>query len=140
MKNAIRCCISCILPCGSLDVIRIVHANGRVEEISGTIQASEIMKANPKHVLKKPSSPSSYTDEGVTKCPKIVILSPDVKLQRGKIYFLVPAPMPDSMPRKTGSKSSSSSTSSKKMSNKKSNHVVMWRPRLESISEVTSDA
>ncbi|KVH89482.1 uncharacterized protein LOC112527036 [Cynara cardunculus var. scolymus] len=143
MKNAIRCCISCILPCGSLDVIRIVHANGHVEEIAGTIQASEIMKANPKHILKKPSSPSSYTDKGVTKCPKIMILSPDVKLQRGKIYFLVPASMPDqSMPRKTGSRSSSSSssTSSKKMSSEKSNHVVMWRPRLESISEATSDA
>ncbi|KAF5943855.1 hypothetical protein HYC85_017932 [Camellia sinensis] len=69
MKNTIRCCISCILPCGALDVIRIVHANGRVEEISGTIRAAEIMKAHPKHVLKKPSSPS---DGGC--CPRIVIV------------------------------------------------------------------
>ncbi|KAF9672448.1 hypothetical protein SADUNF_Sadunf11G0042800 [Salix dunnii] len=87
MKNTIRCCISCILPCGALDVIRIVHSNGRVEEISGTIRASEIMKAYPKHILKKPSSPS---DDGFV--PKIVIVPPDAELQRGKIYFLMPAP------------------------------------------------
>ncbi|KAM7279468.1 hypothetical protein ACFE04_006602 [Oxalis oulophora] len=88
MRNAIRCCISCILPCGALDVIRIVHSNGRVEEISGgtNIQASEIMKAYPKHVLKKPSSPSD--DE---LAPKIVVVPPEALLQRGKIYFLMPS-------------------------------------------------
>ncbi|KAL2494819.1 hypothetical protein Fot_38576 [Forsythia ovata] len=98
MKNTIRCCISCILPCGVLDVIRIVHANGHVEEISGTIKAEEIMKLHPKHVLKKPSSPS---DEGM--CPKIVVVPPDALLQRGKIYFLMPLP---SRSDKTPSKSS----------------------------------
>ncbi|RVW83839.1 hypothetical protein CK203_041820 [Vitis vinifera] len=87
MKNTIRCCISCILPCGALDVVRIVHSNGHVEEISGTITASEIMKAHPKHVLKKPSSSS---EEGVV--PKIVVVPPDAELQRGKIYFLMPIP------------------------------------------------
>ncbi|KAL9321114.1 hypothetical protein ACSQ67_012953 [Phaseolus vulgaris] len=90
MRNSIRCCISCILPCGALDVIRIVHSNGRVEEISGTVKASEIMKAHPKHVLKKPSSPS--TQDGVV--PKIVVVPPDADLQRGKIYFLMPLPSP----------------------------------------------
>ncbi|KAJ9690694.1 hypothetical protein PVL29_013052 [Vitis rotundifolia] len=98
MKNTIRCCISCILPCGALDVVRIVHSNGHVEEISGTITASEIMKAHPKHVLKKPSSPS---EEGVV--PKIVVVPPDAELQRGKIYFLMPMPPP---PEKTRSRSS----------------------------------
>ncbi|KAJ7968709.1 6,7-dimethyl-8-ribityllumazine synthase [Quillaja saponaria] len=93
MKNTIRCCISCILPCGALDVIRIVHCNGHVEEISGTIKASEILKAHPKHVLKKPSSSSD--EDGVV--PKIVILPPDAELQRGKIYFLMPVP-PSSTP------------------------------------------
>ncbi|OMO76210.1 hypothetical protein CCACVL1_15823 [Corchorus capsularis] len=106
MKNTIRCCISCILPCGALDVIRIVHSNGRVEEISGTVKASEIMKAYPKHVLKKPSSPS---DDGMV--PKIVVVPPDAELQRGKIYFLMPVP---SAPEKTRSKSSSTTSSKKK--------------------------
>ncbi|PON87318.1 phosphatidylinositol 4-phosphate 5-kinase MSS4-like protein [Trema orientale] len=91
MKNTIRCCISCILPCGALDVIRIVHSNGRVEEISGSIRASEVMKAHPKHVLKKPST-SSPSEDGVV--PRIVIVPPDAELQRGKIYFLMPAPSP----------------------------------------------
>ncbi|XP_059665511.1 uncharacterized protein LOC132311550 [Cornus florida] len=101
MKNTIRCFISCILPCGALDVIRIVHANGEVEEITGTIRAAEIMKAHPKHVLKKPSSSSN---DGV--CPKIMILPPDEQLQRGKIYFLMPVP---SKPVKTRSRSSTCS-------------------------------
>ncbi|XP_054800384.1 uncharacterized protein LOC129304671 [Prosopis cineraria] len=88
MKNTIRCCISCILPCGALDVIRIVHSNGRVEEISGSIKAADVMKAYPNHVLKKPCSPSSANDDGVV--PNIVIVPPDADLLRGKIYFLTP--------------------------------------------------
>ncbi|MBA0811021.1 hypothetical protein Gohar_002959 [Gossypium harknessii] len=106
MKNTIRCCISCILPCGALDVIRIVHSNGRVEEISGSIKASDIMKAYPKHVLKKPSSSS---DDGMV--PKIVIVPPDAELQRGKIYFLMPLP---STPDKTRSKTSSTTKKKKR--------------------------
>ncbi|CAM8985859.1 hypothetical protein QQ045_008162 [Rhodiola kirilowii] len=106
MKKAIRCCISCILPCGSLDVIRIVHANGRVEEISGSIRACEIMKAYPKHVLKKPTSSSSSVEsydgggDGATAMPRIVILPPDAQLERGKIYFLMP--LPPQPPLKSG--------------------------------------
>ncbi|XP_030972053.1 uncharacterized protein LOC115992124 [Quercus lobata] len=169
MKNTIRCCISCILPCGALDVIRIVHSNGRVEEISGTIRASEVMKAHPKHVLKKPSSSSN---EGCV--PKIVIVPPDAELQRGKIYFLMP------VPEKTRSKSSSTSSTKKKRrssttteaeNNNNANNAVsmtnllisdqylseilseklstqrdrrrgrvgVWRPNLESICESPSD-
>ncbi|CAK9327505.1 unnamed protein product [Citrullus colocynthis] len=92
MKNSIRCCISCILPCGALDVIRIVHSNGYVEEISGSIKASDVMKAHPKHVLKKPSSPSSAAHDAASSLPKIVIVPPEADLQRGKIYFLMPLP------------------------------------------------
>ncbi|KAL2473690.1 hypothetical protein Fot_49426 [Forsythia ovata] len=159
MKNTIRCCISCILPCGALDVIRIVHANGRVEEISGSIKAEEIMKMHPKHVLKKPSSP---TGEGI--CPKIVAVHPGEELQRGKIYFLMP------VPEKTRSRSSTRMKKKEysQINIEKKNNVVMtnlvvsvsdkylsdiltekvstqrdrrggrvgiWRPHLESISE-----
>lgn len=111
MKNTIRCCISCILPCGALDVIRIVHANGKVEEISGSVKAAEIMKIYPKHVLKKPSS-SYYSSEGGGVCPKIVVVPPDAELKRGKIYFLMPLPTPSS--EKNRSKSSSTTTTTRK--------------------------
>ncbi|XP_075477908.1 uncharacterized protein LOC142518934 [Primulina tabacum] len=167
MKNAIRCCISCILPCGALDVIRIVHANGRVEEIGGTVKAAEIMKLHPKHVLKKPSKASS--DEGV--CPKIVVVSSDAELQRGKIYFLMPLPP---APEKTRSKrkkkvyseNNNSAANATGVSNvsvtnplisdrylseilsenistkrdQRRGRVGVWRPHLESISETLSEA
>lgn len=160
MKNAIRCCISCILPCGALDVIRIVHANGRVEEIAGTVKAAEIMKLHPKHVLKKPSSPS---ESGM--CPQIVVVSPDAELKRGKIYFLMPAPPPEkARPRsaarrkkkeseKTGCNVSVanlllsdrylSEILSEKISTgreRRRGRVGVWRPHLESISETPVDA
>ncbi|KAL2925096.1 Na(+)/H(+) antiporter [Bienertia sinuspersici] len=90
MKNTIRCCISCILPCGALDVVRIVHVNGRVEEISSTIRANEVMKAHPKHILKKPTSRPNSDAEGPASGPTIVVVPPDAQLQRGKIYFLIP--------------------------------------------------
>ncbi|KAK1424811.1 hypothetical protein QVD17_20149 [Tagetes erecta] len=168
MKNAIRCCISCILPCGALDVIRIVHSNGYVEEISGTVRAAEIMKLHPKHVLKKPSSPS-YNDEGTVSCPKIIILPPDAELKRGKIYFLMP--VPPSIPEKTRSKSSTTRKKknscnnniannsenntlltnllvsdryltdilSEKVKDRRRGRVGVWRPHLESICEAASD-
>ncbi|KAL8228081.1 hypothetical protein R6Q57_015665 [Mikania cordata] len=148
MKNTIRCCISCILPCGALDVIRIIHSNGYVEEISGTIRAAEIMKLHPKHVLKEPSSPS-YTDEGTVTCPKIIILPPDAELKRGKIYFLMPVP-PSSLPEKTRSKSSSTTRKKKNIhdnnitndteSNKLlTNLVVSDRYLTEILSEKVKD-
>ncbi|KAL6197257.1 hypothetical protein ACLB2K_032866 [Fragaria x ananassa] len=168
MKNAIRCCISCILPCGALDVIRVVHCNGRVEEISGSIRASDIMKAHPKHVLKKPSS--SPSDHGGV-VPKIVIVPPDAELQRGKIYFLMPIPSEKTTTKSTrvkkrkveaGNKDSSNSVVmnsiamtnllisdqylseilSEKVStqrDRRRGRVGVWRPHLESICESPSD-
>lgn len=82
MGNTIKCCIACMLPCGALDVVRVLHANGRVEEYSRTVRAGEVMKANPKHVLGLPSC------QGLVQ--KTVVLPPDSELQRGKIYFLIP--------------------------------------------------
>ncbi|KAE8818713.1 hypothetical protein D1007_03531 [Hordeum vulgare] len=96
--ETIRCCIACILPCGALDVVRIVHSNGRVEEISEPVLAGEIMKAYPKHVLRKPPStcPADGGGGGIV-VQKPVILPPNAELQKGKIYFLMPvmAPPPD---------------------------------------------
>ncbi|CAH8354438.1 unnamed protein product [Eruca vesicaria subsp. sativa] len=82
MGNSLRCCLACVLPCGALDLIRIVHLNGHVDEITRSITAGEILQANPNHVLSKPCS------QGVVR--KILILSPESELKRGSIYFLIP--------------------------------------------------
>ncbi|KAL6614484.1 hypothetical protein ACP70R_036754 [Stipagrostis hirtigluma subsp. patula] len=96
--ETIRCCIACILPCGALDVVRIVHSNGRVEEISGPVLAGEIMKAYPKHVLRKPPSTSPADGGGGIVVQKPVILPPNAELQKGKIYFLMPVLAPPAPP------------------------------------------
>ncbi|KAF8095319.1 hypothetical protein N665_0337s0027 [Sinapis alba] len=82
MGNSLRCCLACVLPCGALDMIRIVHLNGHVDEITRPMTAGEILQANPNHVLSKPCS------QGVVR--KILILSPESELKRGSIYFLIP--------------------------------------------------
>ncbi|XP_054779330.1 uncharacterized protein LOC129287173 [Prosopis cineraria] len=123
MKNTLRCCISCILPCGALDVIRIVHSNGRVEELTGSVKASDIMKAHPKHVLKKPSfssSSSAAASDGVS--PRIVIVPPDADLQRGKIYFLMPLPPSAAPPMPENNRPRSSSGSATARSKKRKEH------------------
>ncbi|CAK9164138.1 unnamed protein product [Ilex paraguariensis] len=83
MGNSLRCCLACVLPCGALDLIRIVHLNGYVEEITRPVTAGEVLKNNPNHVLSKPSS------QGMVR--RILILSPESELKRGSIYFLIPA-------------------------------------------------
>ncbi|KAL4297717.1 hypothetical protein GQ457_12G030270 [Hibiscus cannabinus] len=80
MGNSLRCCLACVLPCGALDLIRIVHLNGHVEEITRSVTAADILLANPNHVLSKPTSHG-----------KVLILSPRSQLKRGGIYFLIPA-------------------------------------------------
>ncbi|KAI3930915.1 hypothetical protein MKW92_018457 [Papaver armeniacum] len=78
MGNSLRCCLACVLPCGALDVIRIVHLNGHVEELTRQFQ-----------LVNKPSS------QGVVR--RILILSPETELKRGNIYFLIPS---SSLPEK----------------------------------------
>ncbi|KAL7247224.1 hypothetical protein ACSBR2_002192 [Camellia fascicularis] len=153
MGNSLRCFLACILPCGALDLIRIVHLNGYVEEITRPITAGEVLKNNPNHILSKPSS------QGVVR--HILILSPDSELKRGNIYFLIPSSsMPDKKKKKTHNHHPKKS-SSKKIKNSDTDHipcqdqylseimsekkssrrdrrsgrVCVWRPHLESISE-----
>lgn len=83
MGNSLRCCLACVLPCGALDLIRIVHLNGNVEEITRPITAAEVLAANPNHLLTKPTS------QGVVR--RILVLSPETELKRGAIYFLIPS-------------------------------------------------
>ncbi|OIW19232.1 hypothetical protein TanjilG_20357 [Lupinus angustifolius] len=167
MRKSIRCCISCILPCGALDVIRIVHSNGKVEEINGTIKAIDVMKANPKHILKKPT-PVVAADIGCASLPMIVKVPPEALLQRGKIYFLVPLPPPpkkkselkrrkrkEHNERKNNNINNISMSSflvsdrylsdilteklSMQRDSRRNGRVAVWRPHLESISELPCD-
>ncbi|CAG7907517.1 hypothetical protein BRARA_D01804 [Brassica rapa] len=114
MGNSLRCCLACVLPCGALDLIRIVHLNGHVDEITRPMTAGEILQANPNHVLSKPCS------QGVVR--KILVLSPESELKRGCIYFLIPD---TSLPEK------------KKTKNKK-DHPRRKKP-LENANNITSD-
>ncbi|XP_052187250.1 uncharacterized protein LOC127798018 [Diospyros lotus] len=146
MGNSLRCCLACVLPCGALDLIRIVHLNGYVEEITRPVTAGEILSNNPNHVLTKPSS------QGVVR--RILILSPESELKRGSIYFLVPATsLPEKKkshtnPKNPSKKSKKSSVdyarylseiTPEKKSSRRGDHrscrVAEWRPHLESISE-----
>lgn len=98
MGNTLRHCLGCILPCGALDLIRVVHLNGHVQEFSPPLAASEILHANPGHVLTTPSS----DDHRLVR--RVTILSPESHLRRGGIYFLIPA---DSDHRKAAKKPTS---------------------------------
>ncbi|KAM7257573.1 hypothetical protein ACFE04_013314 [Oxalis oulophora] len=104
MGNSLRCCLACVLPFGALDLIRIVHLNGNVEEYTRPITAGEILEANPNHVLSKPCS------QGVVR--RIMILSPESELKRGSIYFLIPS---SSLPEKKKKLPKSSSNGDNKI-------------------------
>ncbi|XP_017700773.2 uncharacterized protein LOC108511663 [Phoenix dactylifera] len=146
MGNSLRCCLACVLPCGALDVVRVVHLNGQVEEYSRQVFAGEILAANPNHVLSKPCS------QGVAR--RILILSPDSELKRGDIYFLIPASSVPEKREKLQKKKKQTETAAivkppdqknylaEILSETKSGHrrhrsgrVGVWRPHLESIHE-----
>lgn len=148
MGNSLRCCLACVLPCGALDLIRIVHLNGYVEELTDRVTAGEVLKNNPNHVLTTPCS------QGMAR--RILILSPESELKRGSIYFLIPtSSLPAEKSKKIVKKLSSSKkkspeiipagkTEERKFSDKKSSSRRRcrskssggeWRPNLESISE-----
>lgn len=87
MGNSLRCCLACVLPCGALDLVRIVHLSGRVDEYGRAVSAGEVLAAHPNHVLSRPCSAAQQ--QGVVR--RILIVAPDAELERGEIYFLIPA-------------------------------------------------
>ncbi|KAL3616222.1 hypothetical protein CASFOL_039612 [Castilleja foliolosa] len=144
MGNSLRCCLACVLPCGALDLIRIVHLNGHVEELTGRVIAGEILKNYPNHVLTKPCSQGGG---GVAR--RILILSPGSELKRGSIYFLIPD---SSLPAQERSKRTKKKSTAKQQiivsttaleepekkrqsSRRRKVAVEDWRPHLQSISE-----
>ncbi|XP_074582868.1 uncharacterized protein LOC141839100 [Curcuma longa] len=146
MGNSLRCCLACMCPCGVLDVVRVVHLSGRVEEHSRHITAAEVLAANPNHVLTEPCS------QGVA--PKIVIVAPELELKRGHIYFLIPISALPEQKRSHNSKKHVKLTSRSNMQRKdgeilqekrithpsrrrhrRCSRVGEWQPKLESICE-----
>lgn len=141
MGNSLRCCLACVLPCGALDVVRVVHLDGQVEEYSRHVSAREVLAANPNHVLTNPRTQSVVR--------QILIVSPDSELKRGHFYFLVPAstlPEQKKRSRHTASPVTRSQSDDNYptgiLSEKRSVHrrrrngrVGVWRPHLESICE-----
>nr|GMD25320.1 6,7-dimethyl-8-ribityllumazine synthase [Ipomoea batatas] len=119
MGNSLRCCLACVIPCGALDLIRIVHLNGQVEEIAHPITAGEVVNNNPNHVLSKPSS-----SQGMVR--RIMILSPESELKRGMYNVNAAA-------RNVVSPSEKKSPC--RRHRRRSGKVGIWRPHLESISE-----
>uniref|UniRef100_A0ACD5U2R8 Uncharacterized protein n=1 Tax=Avena sativa TaxID=4498 RepID=A0ACD5U2R8_AVESA len=82
MGNSLRCCLACMLPCGALDVVRVVHLSGHVDEFTCPLIASDVLAAHPSHALTAAGSAGAAR--------RIVIVSPDSELRRGRIYFLIP--------------------------------------------------
>uniref|UniRef100_A0A0D9V7B6 Uncharacterized protein n=1 Tax=Leersia perrieri TaxID=77586 RepID=A0A0D9V7B6_9ORYZ len=167
MGNSLRCCLACMLPCGALDVVRIVHLSGHVGEFSCPVTAGAVLAAHPNHTLT-----TAWSSAGVG-CPtrKLVIVSPDTELKRGRIYFLIPSATIPTDRRKKSSRPSSSKKSKRPSQHHKRNaastaeqdnylrellsektaasgghrrrrsgsRVGVWRPQLESIVEEASD-
>ncbi|KAL8213931.1 hypothetical protein R6Q57_003380 [Mikania cordata] len=144
MGNGLWCCLSCLLPCGALDLIRIVHLDGFVEELTRRVTAGEVLINYPNYVLSKPSSQGVRT--------RVVILSSHTELKRGGIYFLIPVSSVSEKKRKirrddSGKmmtvmgddlKLSSGVVTEKRVRRHRARRSVDggdWKPRLDSIYE-----
>ncbi|EER95013.1 hypothetical protein BDA96_01G428800 [Sorghum bicolor] len=165
MGNSLRCCLACVLPCGSFDVIRIVHLSGHIEEYTRPVTAGEVIAAHPNHVLSRPCS------QGGAR--RILIVAPDSELKRGYFYFLVPAssvpekkrrprqPQPQPQQKKAQSQKTTAPPSAAvakeakdsgdrylaevlsegkaSLRRRRSSRSTVWRPHLQSILEETAN-
>ncbi|URE27631.1 hypothetical protein MUK42_06396 [Musa troglodytarum] len=138
--NNLRCCLACVLPCGALDVVRVVHLEGQVEEYySRHVSAGDIMAANPDRFLTQPCS------QGVAR--RTLVVPAESQLKRGHIYFLVPTSTSPAQqkqkksdrrekPAKKAPSVDVASTEKKPRHRRRwSGRVGAWRPRLESVGE-----
>ncbi|XP_074576091.1 uncharacterized protein LOC141832488 [Curcuma longa] len=145
MVGGIRCFLSCLLPCGSLDVVRVVHPSGRVDEIAAAVTAADVMLAHPNHAVRHH--------------PPCELLPPHARLQRGRIYFLVPvvaphkaAPPPRPRAKAPAKKKGAGDWDRESEYAEKGSpaqltrdrrwrggrRVCAWRPHLESIVEIST--
>ncbi|KAL5202519.1 hypothetical protein ABZP36_013471 [Zizania latifolia] len=168
MGNSLRCCLACMLPCGALDVVRVVHLSGHVDEFTCPLTAGDVLATHPNHAL----TAAAWSGAGASR--KIVIVSPDSELKRGLIYFLIPsacsAPAAEMRSRRKstkkkrhggdahghGHRKGGSAASTAEQDNylmellsekRETSHrrrrsgarAGVWRPRLESIAEEPCD-
>ncbi|XVF69933.1 hypothetical protein PTKIN_Ptkin11bG0120600 [Pterospermum kingtungense] len=76
------CCLSCTSPSpNTFNTIRLVHLNGYVEDFNHPVSVSEITGKPPKQFL----CTAAQLVSAATKP-----LNPDVQLQPGHIYFVLP--------------------------------------------------
>ncbi|GJN08138.1 hypothetical protein PR202_ga26030 [Eleusine coracana subsp. coracana] len=111
MGNSLRCCLACVLPCGSFDVIRIVHLSGHIEEYHppGSHRGAEVIAAHPNHVLSR--GPCS---QGGAR--RILIVDSDSELERGYLSEVL-------------------SEGKASLKRRRSGRTTVWRPHLHSIVE-----
>jgi hypothetical protein len=166
MGNSLRCCLACMLPCGALDVVRVVHLSGHADEFTCPLTAAAVLAAHPNHALTAAGCAGGAR--------KIAIVAPDSELKRGRIYFLIPsacsAPAAEMKKRSIKSRTSSgkkkhgghghhrsrvaASTAEQDnylrellLQKRETSHrrrrsgarAAVWRPRLESIAEEPSE-
>ncbi|KAJ4964340.1 hypothetical protein NE237_024279 [Protea cynaroides] len=74
-------CLSCRSLPASSDVIRVVHLSGLVEDYDHPITAGEIIGNPPKYFLCSSTENSFCSSQA---------FQPDIQLQRGQIYILLP--------------------------------------------------
>ncbi|WOL04838.1 hypothetical protein Cni_G13560 [Canna indica] len=142
MGNSLRCCLACVLPCGALDVVRVVHLDGQVEEYGRPVSAGEILAANPDHIIRKPCS-----RPGGAALSAVSIVSPESDLKRGHIYFLIPESVfHKKRHRQVGGDAVDEECVQQGVTEEKvrrgrrcrrrrSGRVGIWKPHLESIEE-----
>ncbi|KAF0927719.1 hypothetical protein E2562_035970 [Oryza meyeriana var. granulata] len=168
MGNSLRCCLACMLPCGALDVVRVVHLSGHVDEFTCPLTAGDVLAAHPNHALTAAWSGGG----GAVASRKILIVSPDSELKRGRIYFLIPSACSAPAAEKIRSRRKIRASAKKRHGHGKvgsvpaastveqDNYLMellsekretshrrrrsgaragVWRPQLESIAEEASD-
>ncbi|MCD7446280.1 hypothetical protein HAX54_000090 [Datura stramonium] len=140
MRNAIRCCIACILPCGALDVIRIVHSNVPPD--------AELQRGKIYFLMPMPSSCSSpSSSSSAPPREKSRTTRPRSSTRNKKKMRQV-----SSEGQENGDNANLLASDdqylteimSEKVSStqkyKRRGRVGVWRPHLESISEIVSES
>ncbi|GFZ01716.1 hypothetical protein Acr_15g0003250 [Actinidia rufa] len=120
MGNSLRCCLACVLPCGALDLIRIVHlSTGVVRRILILSPDSELKRGTIYFLIPSSSlSEKKRSSENPKKSSKRVKKCGDSPISDSDRYL-------------------TEILSEKKVSlrDHRSRHVGVWRPHLQSISE-----